>query len=162
MSTFLRQAHPADIQQIATLAEKIWRAHYTPIIGTEQVDYMLKKMYSAESLLEQQQSGQQFFLAESNDKVIGYLSISANENDLFLHKFYLDINEQGKGLGKIFFAELLSKFPGIKTMRLQVNRMNFKSINFYFRVGFVIEEAKDFDIGGGFFMEDFVMMLKKN
>jgi GNAT superfamily N-acetyltransferase len=161
MSTSLRQATPADIKQIAALAEKIWRAHYTPIIGTEQVDYMLKKMYSAESLLEQQQNGQQFFLAENNNEIIGYLSISANGNDLFLHKFYLDMHEQGKGLGKKFFAALLSKFPEMKTMRLQVNRMNYKTINFYFRLGFVIEEAKDFDIGNGFFMEDFVMLLKK-
>jgi GNAT superfamily N-acetyltransferase len=161
MSTSLRKASSTDILQIATLAEKIWRAHYTPIIGKEQVDYMLEKMYSAESLLEQQKSGQQFFLAEIDAKVAGYISVSANGNDLFLHKFYLDSAEQGKGYGKLFFAELLTHFPGMKSMRLQVNRMNFKSINFYFRVGFVIEEAKDFDIGEGFFMEDYVMVLRK-
>lgn len=161
MSTSLRKASSADILQIATLAEKIWRAHYTPIIGEKQVDYMLAKMYSAESLLEQQQNGQQFFLAQLNGRPIGYVSVSANENEFFLHKFYLDMKEQGKGYGKLFFAELLSNFPELKTMRLQVNRMNFKTINFYFRLGFTIEEAKDFDIGNGFFMEDFVMLLKK-
>ncbi|MEO5641842.1 MAG: GNAT family N-acetyltransferase [Bacteroidia bacterium] len=161
MSTSLRKASSADILQIATLAEKIWRAHYTPIIGKEQVDYMLAKMYSAESLLEQQQSGQQFFLAQLNGRPIGYISVSAKGNDFFLHKFYIDMTEQGKGYGKLFFAELLSNFPELKTMRLQVNRMNYKTINFYFRLGFIIEEAKDFDIGKGFFMEDFVMLLKK-
>ncbi|CAN5899790.1 GNAT family N-acetyltransferase [soil metagenome] len=161
MSTSLRKASSADILQIATLAEKIWRAHYTPIIGKEQVDYMLAKMYSAESLLEQQQSGQQFFLAQLNGRPAGYISVSAKDNDFFLHKFYLDMTEQGKGYGKLFFAELLSNFPELKTMRLQVNRMNYKTINFYFRLGFIIEEAKDFDIGKGFFMEDFVMLLRK-
>lgn len=161
MSTSLRKASSADIQLIASLAEKIWRAHYTPIIGSDQVEYMLKKMYSAESLLEQQKSGQQFFLAQADDKVIGYISASANGNDLFLHKFYIDSAEQGKGYGKLFFAELLSNFPGMKTMRLQVNRMNFKSINFYFGLGFIIEQAKNFDIGDDFFMEDYVMVLKK-
>lgn len=161
MSTSLRKASSADILQIATLAEKIWRAHYTPIIGKEQVDYMLEKMYSAESLLQQQQSGQQFFLAQINGRPIGYLSVSSKENDFFLHKFYLDTKEQGKGLGKLFFAELLSIYPEMKTMRLQVNRLNYKTINFYFRLGFVIEEAKNFDIGDGFFMNDYVMVLKK-
>ncbi|MDQ3108989.1 MAG: GNAT family N-acetyltransferase [Bacteroidota bacterium] len=161
MSTSLRQASAADILQIATLAEKIWRVHYTPIIGANQVDYMLRKMYSADSLLEQQKNGQQFFLAQNNDKVIGYISVSAKGNDFFLHKFYLDTAEQGKGLGKLFFAELLSKYPELKTMRLQVNRMNYKTINFYFRLGFVIEEAKDFNIGDGYFMKDYVMVLKK-
>ena len=161
MSTSLRKASSSDILQIATLAEKIWLAHYTPIIGSDQVAYMLKKMYSAESLLEQQKSGQQFFFAQIDDKVIGYISVSANENNLFLHKFYLDSAEQGKGYGKLFFAELVSNFPGMKTMRLQVNRMNYKTINFYFRLGFIIEEAKDFDIGDGFFMEDYVMVMVK-
>ncbi len=161
MSTSLRKANSADILQISTLAEKIWRAHYTLIIGKAQVDYMLEKMYSAESLLQQQQSGQQFFFAQINGRPIGYISVSEKENDLFLHKFYVDTKEQGKGYGKLFFAELLSLYPAMQTMRLQVNRMNFKSINFYFRLGFIIEEAKDFDIGGGFFMEDFVMLLKK-
>jgi ribosomal protein S18 acetylase RimI-like enzyme len=161
MSISLRQASPADIPLIATLAEKIWRAHYTPIIGEKQVAYMLEKMYSAESLAAQQQSGQQFFLALKNEDPIGYISVSAKENDFFLHKFYLDISEQGKGFGRALFTELLSNFPAMKTMRLQVNRMNFKTINFYFRLGFTIEEAKDFDIGEGFFMEDFVMVLRK-
>lgn len=160
MLTKLRKADSADIAQIASLADRIWRGHYTPIIGAAQVEYMLKKMYSAESLLEQQKSGQQFFLAELNGNVIGYISVSANGNDFFLHKFYLDAAEQGKGLGKLFFAELVANFPEMKTMRLQVNRMNYKTVNFYFRLGFVIEVAKDFDIGGGFFMEDYVMIRK--
>lgn len=161
MITKLRKASPADIAQIGSLAEKIWREHYTPIIGAAQVEYMLKKMYSAESLLEQQQNGQQFFFTELDGKVIGYISISSKGSDFFLHKFYLDSAEQGKGLGKLFFAGLIANFPEMKTMRLQANRMNYKTINFYFRVGFVIEEAKDFDIGGGFFMEDYVMVLKR-
>ncbi len=160
MSTSLRKAGSADILQIATLAEKIWRAHYTPIIGKDQVDYMLEKMYSAESLLQQLQSGQQFFLAQINGRPIGYISVSEKENDLFLHKFYVDTKEQGKGYGKLFFAGLLSLYPAMQTMRLQVNRMNFKTINFYFRLGFIIEEAKDFDIGNGFFMNDYVMLKK--
>ena len=161
MLTSLRSASPADIIQIAKLAEKIWRVHYTPIIGSEQVDYMLKKMYSVESLLEQQKGGQVFFLAQINEHPIGYVSISSTDNDFFLHKFYLDNEEQGKGYGKLFFAELISKFPKMETIQLQVNRMNFKTINFYFRLGFVIEDAKDFDIGDGFFMKDYVMVLKR-
>jgi ribosomal protein S18 acetylase RimI-like enzyme len=51
---------------------------------------------------------------------------------------------------------------GINAMRLQVNRKNVKAINFYFKNGFVIEDAKDFDIGSGYFMKDFVMIKKFN
>jgi ribosomal protein S18 acetylase RimI-like enzyme len=43
-------------------------------------------------------------------------------------------------------------------MRLQVNRQNYTAINFYFKLGFTIERVADFDIGHGFFMNDFVML----
>ena len=47
------------------------------------------------------------------------------------------------------------------TVRLTVNRQNFKSVNFYFKNGFTIERVADFDIGNGYVMNDFVMMWKK-
>lgn len=160
MTTNLQAASRENIPLIAQLAEKIWKIHYTPIIGERQVNYMLEKMYSENSLAEQLQNGQQFFLANYNDRPIGYISVSGKGGDFFLHKFYLNVEEQGKGLGKIFFREMLALFPQMKTLRLQVNRMNYKTINFYFRLGFVIEEAKDFDIGEGFSMDDYVMILR--
>jgi GNAT superfamily N-acetyltransferase len=158
MDPHLITASAKDIPVIAEMAARIWRVHYTPIIGTAQVDYMLEKMYSEKSLVQLMKEGQEFFLVELDQKPIGYISISQKGNDFFLHKFYMEIKEQGKGFGKKILAELLSKFPKLNTMRLQVNRMNYKTINFYFRVGFVIEDAKDFDIGGGFFMQDYVMV----
>jgi GNAT superfamily N-acetyltransferase len=158
----LQLANSSDIGVISAMAERIWTAHYTPIIGKEQVEYMLEKMYSAKSLSEQMNAGQLFFIAQVDDKPVGYISISKKgESDFFMHKFYMETDQQGKGLGKKIFSALIARFPELKTMRLQVNRMNFKTINFYFRVGFIIEEAKMFDIGDGFFMDDYVMVLRK-
>ena len=48
----------------------------------------------------------------------------------------------------------------IKTIRLTVNRKNHIAINYYFKNGFMIEEVKDFDIGDGYEMNDFVMLKK--
>ncbi|HET6992154.1 MAG TPA: GNAT family N-acetyltransferase [Bacteroidia bacterium] len=159
MQVSLRRATFSDLPLIADLADRIWRVHYTPIIGAEQVDYMLEKMYDVKHLTKQMEEGQKFFLVYADKKPLGYLSISSrNEKDYFLHKFYLEIDQQGKGIGKKAFSQLLSEFPAIETIRLQVNRMNYKTVNFYFRLGFVIEEAKDFDIGSGYFMEDYVMV----
>jgi diamine N-acetyltransferase len=50
--------------------------------------------------------------------------------------------------------------PDTSELRLTVNRKNFKAINFYFKNGFIIESVKDFDIGNGYLMEDFVMLRK--
>jgi diamine N-acetyltransferase len=161
-SITLRPARKDDIPVIAQLAEKIWRQHYTPIIGEGQVNYMLGLMYSESSLRKQQDEGSEFFMAELGGKPAGYISVSKKgPGEYFLNKFYLDTEEQGKGYGKMLFASLLEQYPDLETIRLQVNRKNYKSVNFYFRLGFMIEESKDFDIGGGFSMDDYIMIFRR-
>jgi ribosomal protein S18 acetylase RimI-like enzyme len=154
----LKTAEPADAGAIASLAERIWRVHYPPIIGAEQVEYMLTTMHTAAQVGEQMQKGTTFAFVMYGADVAGYIATSAPAQDeLFIHKFYIDPAMQGKGIGKLVFDEILELNPRVKAVRLTVNRMNYKSINFYYKVGFVIEEVKDFDIGGGYFMNDYVM-----
>ncbi|MDB5281655.1 MAG: N-acetyltransferase, partial [Bacteroidota bacterium] len=47
-----------------------------------------------------------------------------------------------------------------KSIRLQVNRLNYKAVNFYFKVGFIIEAVGDFNIGADYYMNDFVMIRR--
>ena len=56
-----------------------------------------------------------------------------------------------------FFDFILREYVP-QEIRLQVNRQNFKAINFYFKAGFKIEKVADFDIGDGYFMNDFIMI----
>jgi GNAT superfamily N-acetyltransferase len=154
----LKKAAIAEADDIASIAGKIWRVHYPPIIGAEQVEYMLLNMHSPAKVKEQMEKGQTFCFILDGDKAIGYTSWSKPaEGELFIHKFYIEPSLQGQGIGTKVFAEILELNPGTTTIRLTVNRMNYKSINFYYKVGFVIEEVKDFDIGNGYFMNDFVM-----
>jgi RimJ/RimL family protein N-acetyltransferase len=158
----LQRAGTNDVVELEQLARVIWNVHYPPIIGQEQVNYMLNLMYSAPALIKQMEEGQQFFFIAENLQHIGYVSLTNKGNgDYFLHKFYVFPDQQGKGIGKQVHDAILKYFTDLKTITLTVNRKNYKSINFYFRVGFVIEEVKDFDIGNGYFMEDFVMIYKK-
>ncbi|HTL82153.1 MAG TPA: GNAT family N-acetyltransferase [Bacteroidia bacterium] len=151
-----------DVPLIARMAERIWKVHYVPIIGEEQVNYMLQKGYSAEGLAASMEQGEKYFLCYADDKAIGYISVtSKSATEYFLNKFYLEINEQGKGYGTEFFELLLKEIPALQILRLQVNRLNYKTINFYFRLGFTIEYAKDFDIGGGYSMDDYVMAFRR-
>ncbi len=156
----LLNAGPKEISLIQHLADKIWKAHYPSIIGMEQVDYMLNRFYSEESMLEQMHLGQQFFLVELDNERVGFLSVSlVNEKEYFLNKFYIDADLHRKGIGTAVFDQLLKQVgDNVKTLRLQVNRQNYKPINFYFKLGFVIEKIADFDIGDGYFMNDFVMV----
>lgn len=155
----IRKAGPDDVQEIAALAESIWNAYYPAIISEEQIRYMLERGYSRAALNEQIDAGHRFYLLEDGEDKLGYASISEETTGhFFLHKFYLQLNLHGKGHGSYFMTELESRCAGIQTMKLTVNRRNIKAINFYFSRGFRIDHAADFDIGSGYFMNDFVMV----
>jgi diamine N-acetyltransferase len=159
----LRQASEADIPVIAALADRIWRAHYPDIISTEQIDYMLDWMYAPSTLLRQMtEEGHVFWLPEAVDgTVMGFIGVSQKEpGHYFLHKFYLDNTVRGLGTGSLAFQALLAQYPDLRTLRLTVNRRNYKSINFYFKMGFHIEQCVDIPIGNGYVMDDFQMLLK--
>ena len=154
----LKPATEKDFLTIEKLAHSIWHQHYVPIVGLEQVNYMLAKMYTQQALQKQTKEGQQFYLVENDGKETGFISISSsNSKDLMLHKFYILQEKQNTGLGKLVFKNIIDLYKP-KTVRLTVNRQNYKSINFYFKLGFKIEEVADFDIGNNYFMNDFVML----
>ncbi|MBL7811923.1 MAG: GNAT family N-acetyltransferase [Bacteroidetes bacterium] len=156
-----RTALPADIPAIHDLARKIWNQHYPAIIGQEQVNYMLQKIYNADSLKQQMQEGQHFFLIELEKNPVGFLSFSVQNENIFLNKFYIDTSLHRKGLGRLSFQRFLGMIPDAFEIRLQVNRQNYTAINFYFKMGFVIEKVADFDIGDGYFMNDFIMIWRR-
>jgi diamine N-acetyltransferase len=161
MELTYKNATKDDVPLIAELAEKIWKKHYISIITMEQIEYMLEKMYSPDKLIQQMDQGHVFTLILLNKKPIGYISLSSTDNrNYFLHKFYIDTNEQAKGLGTMLLNNVISELKGAETIELTVNRKNYKSINFYFKNGFVIKEVADFDIGNGYFMNDFIMVKK--
>lgn len=162
----LAPAGPTDTPAIRQLAQRIWRAHYPDIIGTAQTEYMLGKFYSEDGLRQQMAEGQQFWLVQDSATAtecepFGFLAVSdKGAGQFFLHKFYLDNGQRGLGLGKLVFDLLLNRCTGLRELRLTVNRQNFKSINFYFKVGFVIEQCLDLPIGEGYEMNDFLMRFK--
>jgi ribosomal protein S18 acetylase RimI-like enzyme len=49
----------------------------------------------------------------------------------------------------------------MNSMTLQVNRNN-KAVEFYKKFGFEIIDEQDFDIGNGYYMNDFIMRFKIN
>src|SRR5688572_19623548 len=161
MNCEIRKAEIKDIPVIADLAFKIWKVHYPSIISNEQIEYMLQRFYSASALKEQMKEGHRFYLIIQNETPCGYLSESTSAaGQYFLHKFYIDPSLQGKGMGKSVFEKIFAEKKDLQSIRLTVNRMNYKSVNFYFRLGFIIETTTDIDIGDGYFMNDFIMLYR--
>ncbi len=161
MNIQLIQAGISDLPSIARLADIIWNIHYPSIIGIDQVKYMLARNYSFQALEEQMEQGQKFYLVLMEGKEIGFVSWSiVQSHKAFIHKFYVLPSEHNKGVGERVFQLLMKEMTGINEVSLQVNRQNVVAINFYFKMGMKIKECADFDIGEGYFMNDFIMTIK--
>lgn len=161
----LIQAKAEQLSGIANMAGVIWRAYYSAFLPSEQIEYMLGKFYALPSLQKQAEEGQLFYIIRYEDTDAGFVAISKkSETDYFIHKLYLFPELQGRHIGSAVMElinNMLCKDAGNGarfSIRLTVNRQNFKAVNFYFRNGFRIESVEDFDIGNDFYMNDFVML----
>lgn len=157
-----RKAVFSDLPAIEHLAHKIWKEVYPSIISNDQMEYMLKKMYSQESLKKQiAEQGHEYTLVFDMENLVGYLDAGTeNGYDYFIYKLYIDAGFHGKGAGKKLYDNFFSEKKMLRSIRLQVNRTNKRAINFYHKLGFRVEYEKDFDIGNGFYMCDYVMLKK--
>jgi len=159
----VRLAGKEDLWQIRELAQIIFPVTYERIVGDGQVDYMMELFYTPEALLAQYQSGQVFLILYFEGKTAGYASYTRlnAEGDFKLNKIYLDYRLQGKGLGKFLLRDVLKrvKNTGGRSLQLNVNRYN-QAVGFYRNMGFQVLKEELLDIGGGHFMDDFVMETK--
>ncbi len=160
----IRVADKKDLETVQSLAERIWPPTYTSIIGSGQIDYMLRLIYSLESLtLQLEEQHQVFLLLYYESNPCGFASYSQYDNGerWKLHKIYIDPVLHGKGLGKFLLDEVVTrvKIAGGKFLLLNVNRHN-KARYFYETQGFRVIGEEDIDIGEGYFMNDYVMEAK--
>lgn len=148
-----------QLKVVEVLAYMIWHDHYTPIIGKDQVDYMLEKFQSVQAMSDQIEDGYSYFLCTDHHKHVGYMSVNIRENELFLSKFYVLLSERGKGYGKnmIKFLEALAKEKSLNKISLTVNKHNSDSINIYKKLGFLKCGTVIQDIGNGFVMDDCIL-----
>lgn len=151
----------ADLPAIAELADIIWREHYTPIIGFEQVEYMLEKYQSVHAMAQQIAEGVSYFSMLHDRDLVGYLSFYPKDDALFLSKIYVAAEQRGRGLGKLAmqFAIRQARHMALSKIQLTVNKYNSGSIEAYKKMGFEVVDEVVMDIGSGFVMDDFVMVF---
>jgi RimJ/RimL family protein N-acetyltransferase len=157
-----RTATTGDIPILRALADRIWRASYQEMLTSAQMDYMLGWMYSTATLEREMAEGVRYELAELRGKPVGYsaLSYDSELHRAELHKLYLAPELQGRGFGQVMLQAALAQAAklGAGEVRLRVNRHNARALRAYDRAGFQIESELCQDIGGGFVMDDFVMV----
>ncbi len=151
---------------IRSVSERTWPSTYGHIISQEQIDFMLDWMYSDASLEKQMNTGCEFYIAsKQNDNgdldPVGFCSVSPEDGAHKLNKLYVLPVAQGTGAGKALLNKAIevAKAAGSTSLFLQVNKQN-TAYTFYLKKGFIKELEFKFDIGNGFYMDDYVMRLQ--
>lgn len=149
-----------DVTLLASLAKEIWSQHFLPIIGQEQVAYMLEHFQNEEAMTRQMKEENYTYFKIIDGKPIGYIAIVFKEGeDAFLSKFYLKESARGQGYGRfaLKFIELLAREKGSTGIWLTCNKDNELTIAKYKKMGFEIFEEAVNDIGNSFVMDDYYM-----
>jgi GNAT superfamily N-acetyltransferase len=152
----------ADFVSLTELATTIWRTHYSKIISLSQIDYMLKDRYTLGKLSQYLNSAVRWLdLLRVGNQLVGYCSYSltSNSGEMKLEQLYLLDSFRGKGLGGLMIrhVESIARMKHIRSIILQVNKQNSNSISIYLNAGYKVSEEAIFDIGAGYFMDDYVM-----
>lgn len=154
-------AREGHLPAIAKLAHLIWHDCYPGIITREQIDYMLTRMYSVETLQAELRCGIRYERLLIDGDLSGFASFGPAEQTevIKLHKLYLNPKQHGHGFGRALLkhCENEARKLGALLLTLNVNKHNVKAIAMYQRNGFGVADSVIVDIGNGFVMDDYVM-----
>ena len=146
------------IQQIVNIT---WPATYGETLPPDQLEYMLRTIYSTEALQQQIKDGQQFIIAYEDGQPVAFAAYSPKQNEPLvykLHKIYILPNQQGKGVGRLLIEFVVKEMYPCTLLQLNVYRHN-KARYFYEKIGFRIVSEIDIPAGEGFVLKDYVMEL---
>lgn len=159
----IRPLAEADIEPLRALAREIWELHYTPIIGSGQIQYMLEQRYRPEVLraeLARKDLWWDLLLIDGEPRGYSSYFVDDDGRSLMLDKLYVHPQCQRGGHGERMLERVLARARalGCRRVTLAVNKRNPKAISAYEKWQFRIERAAVKDIGGGFVMDDYIMV----
>ena len=152
-----------DVEQLAGLAREIWYAHYSAIISVAQIEYMLGQRYNSDVVLAELRRDVVWW-----DKLMvaggmaGFASyfLSGVPGEMKLDKVYVHPRLQRRGYGGMMIARAgeVARSRGCSRLVLAVNKSNRSAIAAYLKHSFRVADAVTKDIGGGFVMDDYIMV----
>lgn len=149
-----------QIKELCDLAREIWNEYSICFTSQEQIDYMLEK-FQSEQAVKGQISFQNYlyYFLEEDGENFGYFAVQKQKDNLFLSKIYIKKEFRGKGYARKAFTNAI--VPKARELELQkitltVNKYNFASIMAYEKLGFKKTDSKEFDIGNGYIMDDYI------
>ena len=153
---------PEEIDCLVELIQEIWPEVFIPIIGKEQVDYMLVHYQGKNIITAEIENGVRYFFIEDLDRYIGYFAYSLEGEHLIISKIYLKKEFRGLGLSSKIFShfEETARNETKEKLLLHVNRNNKQAVEVYLHQGFKIVKTVDQPLGDRFFLNDYWMEKK--
>ena len=152
----------ADVEAVAALAHEVWHAHYPGIISDAQIEYMLAQRYGSAVIRgELARPGVWWFAGREDGVLAAYMALQLEAPGVIkIDKLYVKpaLQRRGHGGRLLHHAAAVARRAGCPGLVLAVNRGNARAIAAYRKYGFTVREAVVKDIGGGFVMDDYVMV----
>ena len=147
-----------DIRKVSELADIIWHECYIDNLTQKQIAYMLNVFLSPDAIKNKIKEGTLFKKVMFDNTLIGFISYQVGEKSLFLSKLYFLEEYRGNHIASKIIEYLKSYKEDII---LTVNKNNHHAIEVYTHFGFKTIDSVKTDIGFGYFMDDYIMKLKK-
>lgn len=155
-----------QIDSLCEIAKKVWHLTYDPLVPDGQVEYMIEQFQSDHAVKDQMEHlNYRYYMMVCDGQNAGFIGFSPRyegREEMFLSKVYLLPEFRGHGAVKAAFAlvEEETRKEGLSKIRLTVNKGNTHAVEVYAHYGFETVEKVRTDIGGGFVMDDFIMVKK--
>jgi ribosomal protein S18 acetylase RimI-like enzyme len=163
----IRPLRDNEVPRVSALAGEIWRAHYPGIISEAQIEFMLAERYD-EAVIREELTREDVWwdVLLLDAEMVGYTSYfwADTPETIKIDKLYFLPRVQRQGYGGKLIDHVARKMAvhGCKRLTLAVNRSNKTAIAAYLKNGFHIAETSLKQIGGGFWMDDYIMVKGVN
>lgn len=160
-SNYIPVVERSQIETLARVANVVWHEYFPFLLSADQIDYMVQKFQSAAAIEDQIAKGYDYFLIQSDGEIVGYVGLCPEQDGVFLSKLYILAQYRGRGHASQAFDMIRSyaQSRGFSRVRLTCNKHNTHSLDVYRKKGFVTVSDEITDIGNGYVMDDYVMVL---
>lgn len=161
----IQKASQEDLILVRKIAYGTWPICYKEIVSHDQIQYMLNYMYDLDELKQQHERGVIFMLLTDENIAAGFIAFEKVTREakmaLRVHKLYVLPEFHKKKYGKALLEEAIhfAREYHLSFLELNVNKQN-PAVDFYKRMGFQVADTMVLDIGNGYIMDDYVMVLK--
>ncbi len=146
--------HPVKLEEILEVKQLLsytWSCTYGEFLSPKTIEKVTSVWHSPENLKAQTQDPSVYFAVakDSNGKIVGLVTARAIDNSIIVvYRLYVHPASQRQGIGTLLLSAAIKHFPNRKIVKLEVEELNKKAINFYKKQGFKEVERKQENIEG--------------